>query len=843
MKKFIALAIVLGVLTLSVPQAQAITLSDLKKEVEKLKGEILDLKSKITGQVLGSVAPAVNIYYKGMRSPEIAKFQQILINQKFLAEGSATGYFGDITYKAVLDFQKAKGLPISGVLDGATQTSLTAACQPDEISITVISPNGGEVYNTGEQMTVRWESCNLPATDMLNIFLAVPSMGWDLNFINNTINDGSETITIPENISTIFGNLFKIHIVKVNFPNDPPLDYSDNLFAINNDNPVQAGAESCKVGNEWTQKADFGGIERNYGVGFSIGTKGYIGTGSTTVSTFKKDFWEWDQTTNTWTQKADFGGIERWGAVGFSLDGKGYLGTGYNSKTGGVLQDFWEYNPSTNAWTKKADFGGGKRTQAVGISIGDKGYIGTGWNGTQITKDFWEYNPSTNAWTKKADFGGAARQSSAGFSIGTKGYIGTGTVEGATKDFWEYDPLINIWTRKADFGGTARHGAVGFSIGWNGYIGTGSSTKDFWQYNPSTNAWTKKADFGGGIRVGSVGFSIGDKGYLGTGYSHSDGVRKKDFWEYCEELPPPPDCTPNTWTQKADFLGKKRYGAAGFSIDTKGYIGTGVSSPGLTTLKDFWEWDQTTNTWTQKADFGGLARHKAVGFSIGNKGYIGTGYKVTSGPINEVIFKDFWEYDQATNIWTKKADFGGGGRNEATGFSIGTKGYIGTGTYDEQKKDFWEYDPVIDTWTRKADFGGYARVRATGFAVSGKGYIGLGYKNTNNIITYFADFWEYNPSLDAWFRKAPFPGSLRMNAMAFSIKQYGYVGGGSSDSGAGLPDFWRYDGNNNIWTQKTSEIALNHAASGFSIGGKGYVAGFVYSANFNPPAFMEYCPD
>ena len=44
---------------------------------------------------------------------------------------------------------------------------------------------------------------------------------------------------------------------------------------------------------------------------------------------------------------------------------------------------------------------------------------------------------------------------------------------------------------------------------------------------------------------------------------------------------------------------------------------------------DFWEYDPSTNTWTQKADFGGTARNWAVGFSIGNKGYIGTGYDLS----------------------------------------------------------------------------------------------------------------------------------------------------------------------------------------------------------------------
>src|SRR6187431_1721987 len=76
--------------------------------------------------------------------------------------------------------------------------------------------------------------------------------------------------------------------------------------------------------------------------------------------------------------------------------------------------------------------------------------------------------------------------------------------------------------------------------------------------------------------------------------------------------------------------------------------------------------------WTQKADFGGAARCVAVGFSIGNKGFIGTGYGATT-------YDDFWEYDPDLNIWTQKADFGGMSRRNAVGFSINNKGYIGCG--------------------------------------------------------------------------------------------------------------------------------------------------------------------
>ena len=165
--------------------------------------------------------------------------------------------------------------------------------------------------------------------------------------------------------------------------------------------------------------------------------------------------------------------------------------------------------------------------------------------------------------------------------------------------------------------------------------------------------------------------------------------------------------TPNTWTQKADFGGTGRSDAVGFSIGSKGYIGTGGSYNGSWSwYKDFWEYDPAVNTWTQKADFGGIVRSDAVGFSIGTKGYIGTGEGYNGH--NGLFTKDFWEYDPVANTWTQKADFGGTARYGAVGFSIGTKGYIGTGTDDSyyDTKDFWEYDPVANTWTQKADFGG-----------------------------------------------------------------------------------------------------------------------------------------
>src|SRR6187431_1493284 len=103
------------------------------------------------------------------------------------------------------------------------------------------------------------------------------------------------------------------------------------------------------------------------------------------------------------------------------------------------------------------------------------------------------------------------------------------------------------------------------------------------------DSWTQKANFGGGERRGAIGFSIGTKGYIGTGISSTFGVFYNDLWEW--------DSTNDTWTQKASFS-IPRYGAIGFSIGNKGYIGTGNNGSG--TMNDFWEWDQTNNTWIEK---------------------------------------------------------------------------------------------------------------------------------------------------------------------------------------------------------------------------------------------------
>ena len=308
---------------------------------------------------------------------------------------------------------------------------------------------------------------------------------------------------------------------------------------------------------------------------------------------------------DNWTQVANFGAGNRFGAANFSIGTKGYICAGSNNS--GFFNDLWEYDPSTDVWTQKASMPLGGRESPVGFSIGTNGYVGMGYGMASLFySDFYKWNQTTNTWTQIANYpgeGGIGLSACVGFSITGKGYVGTGggwatSSFASSSEFYEYDTLTDIWTQKANFAGGMRWFAVGFSIGNKGYIGTGDSSsvssdvlkKDFWEYDPSSDIWTQKANLGGGVRGYAVGFSIGTKGYIGTGGSGNSGVNYTDFWQWNQAT--------NVWTQKANYLGCSSggiYTGSGFSIGTKGYLGLG-GGPTTAAQQDFWVYSPDSTT-------------------------------------------------------------------------------------------------------------------------------------------------------------------------------------------------------------------------------------------------------
>jgi len=287
------------------------------------------------------------------------------------------------------------------------------------------------------------------------------------------------------------------------------------------------GETRCQ--NIWTQKSSLPGPGRFDATAFVIGDKAYICTGDTLNSgpSFLNDLWEWDAISDSWTQKANFPGLPRRGSFSFSIGSKGYVGGG----SSGIQNflDFWEYDSFSNAWLQKMSLVGPFQNHILGFSIGNFGYTIFG----NFTSDLYKYDPSIDNWNIVSIFPGAPRFYATSFVIGTSVYFGTGSWY---KDIWEYNTQSSSWTQKADIPGNKRRVAVSFAIGPKGYLGTGFDTlgtglDDFHEFDTTSNTWSSIANYPAGPIVYANGFAINGKGYVAMGV----GLQPPGFntlWEY-----------------------------------------------------------------------------------------------------------------------------------------------------------------------------------------------------------------------------------------------------------------------------------------------------------------------
>lgn len=213
--------------------------------------------------------------------------------------------------------------------------------------------------------------------------------------------------------------------------------------------------------------------------------------------------------------------------------------------------------------------------------------------------------------------------------------------------------------------------------------------------------------------------------------------------------------TAGVWYRRSDFDGVARTDAAGFTIGNIGYLCTGYRGSTKDRLKDCWAYDIEANSWTQCTSMpdAAPARNAATGFAVGTKGYIATGYDATK----KDYLNDCWQYDPTTNSWKEMASIPDGTdgtniygkRNYALSFGIGQYGYLGTGYNDNYQKDFWKFDPSVGDkgeWTPVSGFGGQKRMGGMAFVIDDIAYI-CGGENNGSDVT---DFWCFNPSTDTW---------------------------------------------------------------------------------------------
>lgn len=287
------------------------------------------------------------------------------------------------------------------------------------------------------------------------------------------------------------------------------------------------------------------------------------------------------------------------------------------------------------------------------------------------------------------------------------------------------------------------------------------------------------------------------------------------------------------WTRLEDFGGIKRNSAYGFSISGKGYFVGGKDSYNAREFNDLWMYDPSDNTWTEKASipidvWGGES------FATTDFAYI-------------LFYEQLWRYDPNNDEWTRVSDFPGSAESQRTAFSIGDKGYVGTGyTGINPTDEFWEYDESTDSWTQKADYAGGNSRSTASFSINGKGYICLGIENCTKL-------WEYDPTLDNWTEKLTLTGIVqglpnkRPYSVGLSCNGKGYIvtGGCSYGCDDQYKDIYQYDPISNTCVRLVDMPASAYkrqSASGFTIGNKMYIGTGVASSHISLKDFWEFDP-
>ncbi len=494
----------------------------------------------------------------------------------------------------------------------------------------------------------------------------------------------------------------------------------------------------------------------------------------------------------------------------------------------GVL---FEYDPTTNTYTKKLDFDGsatGSYPYGSLIEAGNSKLYGMtshgGINAYGLGVLF-EYDLSADSFTKKLDFDVSATGS---FPYGTLMEVdnklyGMTAGGGIHNDgvLFEYDPITDIYTKKLDFDGTDKgRTPKGLLIEVNNtklygvteYGGVFDKGVLF-EYDFTNDAFVKKLDFGGSVQgyrpYGSLLLYSNGKFYRMT---FMGGIYNKGVLFECNPIT-------GEYSKKLDFdgidMGSTPTGSLFQTSSGSLYgvtVGGGVNGYGV-----LFEYDPATYVYAKKFDFDGTVTGSYPVFSLMEASNDKL-YGVTSGGGSNddgVLF----EYDPATNTYTKKFDFDGvlNGRDSSGSLvEVGNGKLYGTTVYGGVNDDgvLFEYDIISGIYTKKIDFDwhtvGNNPIGILVQADNGKlyGMLRFGGHHNGGIL------FEYDPATNIYTKKIhldwdttgihPF-GSLMK---ASNGKLYGMTLEGGAN---GLGVLFEYDPSTGIATKKLDFDGANGA--------------------------------
>lgn len=539
--------------------------------------------------------------------------------------------------------------------------------------------------------------------------------------------------------------------------------------------------------NTYTKKIDFNG---NAGSAMGSAPNGqlvlagglYYGLASAGGTANAGTLFEYNYGTNTFTKRLDMtnaNGQSPQGSLMLASNGNLY-GTTVSGgpSSGGVV---FEYNIGTSTYTRIYDFvtsgsngatPNGDLLQATNGKLYGMTRLG-GSNGQGV---IFEYDLGTSTYTKKFDF---SSSTTGGNPIGTLMQVNTGKIYGLTGvgglgsggTLFQYTASSNTFVKKIDFNasnGGPCHG--GLTLANNGMyygltnLGGANNVGTIFEYNKSTNSYLKKIDLvtaNGSLPYGALLNASNGKlyGLTSGGGASSLGT----LFEY--------DPSTNTYTKRADLngngggtqLGGVPYGSlVEFSGNSKLY---GICKQGgSSNLGTIFEFDPATNTFTKKIDMTAVNGYSAFGSMVESSSKL---YGMTSLGTGSSSLGVIFEYDPATNTYTKKIDFTGVSGSAPGSSPFGSMvqsatvgvlyGLTKTGGAND-KGVLFEYNVTTNTYTKKIDLSSAIGEQPLGsmiLAANGNlyGVTNLGGTNSMGVL------FEYNPGTNTYTKKFDFTGT------------------------------------------------------------------------------------
>jgi uncharacterized repeat protein (TIGR03803 family) len=484
--------------------------------------------------------------------------------------------------------------------------------------------------------------------------------------------------------------------------------------------------------------------------------------------------------------------------------------TVYSNRFYGIGDGIYSYNTITNAIVKHADFDSINLHHSYGTLtlLNNKLYGVANEGGANEVGGIYEFNPATNVLVSKLDFNAFTAQRRCDLlaynnKLYSASYFSDTIYDGM---IFSYDPATDLYQNKVFFNNTTGRNGAGRLMLYNnkmyGFTSYGAAYGEgsLFEYNPVNNAYVKKVDLGGTDLYNPSGQLLYYNNKIYGTASKGGNNGDGGIYEY--------DPRTQTFTIKVQMteLNGRCGDQGGFTLYNGKFYGVtmygGINGEGA-----LYEYDPATNTYTKRHDFLESTGHHPTGRLVEAGGKL---YGTALGSTNDL--GNIYEYNPVTHAYAQKVILSA---------SMGSYPYAGLTAYNGKLYGvthsggnngdgvLFEYNPVPNSYLVKAHFND----QTTGLEAQGNlvVYNNKLYGVTGSIYSADGVIYEFDPANDALVHKYTLTTAggkyVLGGMMVLNNKLYGMTSIGGTVPWCGT--LFEYNPTVNSYTPKTFFEGLN----------------------------------